>query len=188
MIPIKNNKIEPTDIITIDIHGFLNINIIVRNNFNEILFMESIIPDKISNYKTRQKILRCIDSILNDFEINTLIMEENTLFTKTITKYPDPLIYRNVIRGFGIQTSIEDRYYDKIKYILSLSPLEWRKTILNSNDLYSFDLYKSHILKQEFTSEQLQKFETNNYYKVLCLSESIGFDKLMDKKYQINKN
>ena len=78
-------------------------------------------------------------------------------------------------------------YVAGIKYILGLPEMEWRKQVLNSSVKYSIDLYKSHILQHSISSELLTTIEQNNYYKALCLSESIWFDRLMDKKYQINK-
>ena len=104
-------------------------------------------------------------------------MEKNQLFIDKIDRYPDPLVYRNITLGFGIK-----------KYIIELPQNDWRSTILNRTTKYSIDLYKSHILNTLDESEDRMKIiETYNFYKVLCLSESVKFDNLMNRKYQTNK-
>ena len=105
-----------------------------------------------------------------------------------MTKYPDPLIYENILLGYGIETSLEDNFYEKVKYLLSFSIQEWRLEILNKFTKYAIDLYKDHILlKGGFTEEDYDIIVRYIYYKVLCLSECIFSDKLMNKRYQINK-
>lgn len=183
---MKKYKIEPSITLTIDIHSLFNIVFIIRDKIGNILSMTNIIKN-ISNYKTRQSVIAHLDYLIQEYQPDTLIYEQNQLFIDKIDRYPDPLVMRNIKCGFGIKVSIEDKYYGIFKYILELPEQEWRKCILNTNTKYSIDLYKAHILEQSFTEEQLTDIELNNYYKALCLSESIWFDRLMNRKYQINK-
>lgn len=180
------NKIEPSIILTLDIHAYLNIVFIVKDISGNILSMSKI-SKKFSNYKTRQDVINEIDRLISQYNIDTIIFEQNQLFIDKIDKHPDPLVMRNIQLGFGIKISMEDKYYNTVKYILELPQIDWQKYVLNSSVKYSIDLYKSHILTQNFTVEQLSEIELHNYYKALCLSESIWFDSLINRKYQINK-
>lgn len=128
-----------------------------------------------------------IDSILNDYDVDTILLEQNKLFIDKIDRYPDPYIMRDILLGFSIQTSIEDKYYDKVKYILQIPEYDWKTKVLNNKTTYSIDLYKAHIELRYFDTETLQQINSNNYYKAICLSESVFHTPLMNKKYQINK-
>lgn len=183
---MRKNKIEPLITLTIDIHSLMSVVFIIRDKLGNILSMTNIIKN-ISNYKTRKSVITHLDFLIQEYNPDTLIYEQNQLFIDKIDRHPDPLVMRNILCGFGIKTSIEDKYYGTFKYILELPEQEWRKYILNPSTKYSIDLYKAHILEQHFTEEQLTTIELNNYYKALCLSESIWFDRLMDRRYQINK-
>ena len=92
-----------------------------------------------------------------------------------------------MLLGFGIQTSIEDNFYESLT-ILSVPDYEWAGKVLNKKARYSIDLYKAHILNRtNIPIKFLVTIENNNYYKAICLSECVLFDSLMDRKYQINK-
>ena len=41
--------------------------------------------------------------------------------------------------------------------------------------------------REDISKEYLDIIEQNNYYKAVCLSESVLWDTLMHKKYLINK-
>lgn len=183
---MKKTKIEPNIIITLDIHGYLNIPFIVRDNEGHILKLCHVVKD-YSFYKTRKSVIEMLDNLIQEFNADTIIIEQNQLFIDKIDRYPDPSVLRNIQLGFGIKTSIDDKYHNTIKYILELPIQEWRRYVLNSSVKYSIDLYKAHILEQSLAEEELTIIAEYNYYKALCLSESIWFDRLMDRKYQINK-
>lgn len=183
---MSKKSIEPHIILTIDIYGYRNISFILKNVANEILLMDNIL--KIGSYYTiRQLIISKINELCNTYDIDMIIMEDNHLFIDKIDLHPDPLVLRDIRLGFGIQVSIDDAFHDKIKYIMQIPQRDWTKIILNPHSKYSIDLYKAHVLNNNYSEEQLKAIEDNNYYKALCLSESIWFDKLIDKKYQINK-
>ena len=139
-------------------------------------------------YKIRKNLVNLINKLLEEYEVDTLIFERNQLFIDEMTKYPDPLIYNNILLGYGLEITIENNYYEKINHILTFPIKEWRIEILNKFTKYAIDLYKDHVLLNEtFDQEKLNIIEQNNYYKAICLSECIFSDKLMNKKYQINK-
>ena len=184
MAIIKN--IKSKTVLAIDIHGYNKISFMVYS-FEGILSLTHI--DKIgSQYFIRQKVLEMLTSLLHEYHIDILIFEKNYLFIDKIDRHPDPLIMRNILLGFGLAITIDNYAHTLIDYILELPEYEWKKEVLNSSVKYSIDLYKAHILNQEYlTEDQIKLIEDNNYYKLLCLSESIQFDSLMNTKYQINK-
>lgn len=183
---MSKNTIEPNTILTIDIQQYLNIPLIVTDKYTNILHMCHI--DKFKkNYFIRQDVIKLVEQLIIQFNIDTIILEQNKLFIDKIDRHPDPYVLRDIMLGFGIKTSIEDKFYTTIKYIIELPLDEWRNKILNSSVKYSIDLYKSHILERGIGEDQLNIIDKNNYYKSLCLSESTLFDSLMNTKYQINK-
>lgn len=180
------NKLKPKLMLTVDVHNFRTLPLIVTNTNGDIQYMTHI-SKLADNYTVRQTCLSVIDQIMQKYDVDTILFEQNRLFIDKIDKYPDPMVLRNIMLGFGIQVSIEDRYY-KSKVLLSIPDYEWRRKVLHSKVTYSIDLYKSHVLlRQDLTEEQLCQIKENNYYEAICLSESILFDTLMHKKYQINK-
>lgn len=183
---MRRQEIKPNIYITIDLHSYLNIPFIVRDRERHILAMRNIMKGA-KPYNLRKSVIEMLDSLIQEFNVDTIIFEQNHLFIDKIDRYPDPNVLRDIQLGFGIKTSIDDKYHNTIKYILELPEHEWRNQVLNSSVKYSIDLYKSHILEQLLTQDTLTIIEEYNYYKALCLSESIWFDRLMDRKYQINK-
>ena len=179
-------KINVNNCIFIDVHNNKNIIILVRNK-TDILSIAHVSKVYGSNYKIRMQVLELLDIFIRQYKPDALVIEQNKLFIDKIDRHPDPLVYRNILLGFSIQNSIEDKYFKTIKYIFSIPRHEWYSTILNTTSKYSFDVYKSHILNQSFTDEMLQVIKENNYYKCICFSECIWFDKLLNIKYQINK-
>ena len=183
----KGKKIEPEVCIILDIHGYNNIPIIVRNKDTEILYMGHVMKFNKPSYIIRKEIINKLNNLITEFNPNMIIFEQNKLFIDKIDKHPDPLMLRNIMLGFGIKVSIEDNYNDTIPYILEIPEQDWRFTILNKSVKYAIDLYKAHIEYQFVTDEQINLIHENNYYKVICFSESIQYDSLMNKKYQINR-
>lgn len=186
----KSRKIiVPNNTLVIDIHANRFITFIVINKESpKILALTYIDKYTLEQYFLRQRVVRIINDYIDEFDIDTLIYEQNKLFIDKIETNPDPNVYRNIVMGFGIKISIEDNFYSTIKHIIELPDYEWKKKVLNSSVKYSIDLYKAHITSYEtFSQAELDVFQTYNFYKVLCLGESIFFDTLMNKKYQINK-
>lgn len=183
----SKTTIEPTLILTVCTSSFYNIPLILTDNTSNIITMKHIIKYGKSNYKIRQEVIKVIDDLLNDYKIDTILLEQNKLFIDKIDRYPDPFVLRDILLGFGIQISIEDKYFNKIKYILQIPEYDWKNKILNRHTTYSIDLYKSHIELRGFDTETLSVIDTNNYYKAVCFSECVEHTPLMNRKYQINK-
>lgn len=182
-----SNKIEPKILLVVDLHSFINIPLIVTDTDNNILKLTSVSATS-SSYTLRKQVVAKIKELINEFGVDTIIMEQNRLFIDKIDKYPDPLVMRNITRGFGLQVAIEDNFYECVPYILSIPEYEWRVRVLNRKVTYSIDLYKSHIeLAGKFDDAELEEIARNNYYKAICFSESVLFDDLIHRKYQINK-
>ena len=182
------NKINAKIMLTIDTSNTYNIPIIITNHICEILYMTNISkPPYITSYILRHNVLNQIDDLIQTYNVDTILFEKNKLFLDKIDKYPDTYVLRDVILGFGVQVAIEDKYYEKLT-LISLPEYDWKNSILGNRARYAIDLYKSHILNRtDIPIKYLVNIENNNYYKAICLSESILFDNLMDKKYQINK-
>lgn len=181
-------KIEPNVIISITTHNIVNIPIIVTDFTGNIRTMTHIDKIGYNDYHIRKAIISIIDGLIPKYGVDTILIEQNQLFIDKIEKYPDPYVLRNIKLGFGIQTTLEDKYWDKIKYILEIPRWEWKKEVLNRKVDYAIDLYKSHILqRQNLSDEQIKEIDENNYYETLCLSESMLCSKFLKKSYQVNK-
>lgn len=138
-------------------------------------------------YVIRQQLLLKIQELFDKYKIDTIIMDENKLFIDKIDRHPDPYVLFNVTLGYGIKVSIDDRFHDTINYILELPEHEWRPKVLNRSVKYSMDLYSQHIIQsQRFDTDTLELIHHNNYYRALCLSESVFHSSLIQKKYQVN--
>lgn len=184
---MSKEKIEPNIILSIDVHSQRNIPMCVTNNNGEILSLTFI--EKQGSYHTiRMKIIDMINILRQQFNIDTIIMEQNKLFIDKIDRHPDPIVYRNIVLGFSIEVTILDFYYKSVKNILSLPLKDWRNKVLNSTTKYSIDLYKAHIdIRQDISKEFKDIINKYNFYKVVCLSESVSYNTLMDNKYKLNK-
>ena len=184
---MAKEKIEPNIILSIDVHSYRNIPMCVTNSEGNILSITFV--EKQGSYHTiRMKIIDMINILRQQFKIDTIIMEQNKLFIDKIDRHPDPIVYRNIELGFSIEIAVLDFYYKSIKNILSLPLKDWRNKVLNSTTKYSIDLYKAHIeIREDISQELLDIIQKYNCYKVICLSESVSYNSLMDKKYKLNK-
>ena len=184
---LGKNKIEITNAIVIYTAGISEVQYAVVSAIGTILYMCGIDKLGLKDYSVRK---RCVDSIKElrtKFNINTIIIEQNSLFTESIGKYPDPYLLRNVVLGFGIKISIEDAFLKDIENILELPANEWRDSILGRRTRYSFDRCKAHILNKSevYTLEQIAYIEEHKNYEVLCLADSVNFNNLIHKKYKL---
>lgn len=185
---MAREKIEPNIILTLTVNNLMNIPIIITNFTGNIITMTHIERVGYKYYHIRKMLVETINRLIPQYGVDTLLIEQNQLFIDKIEKYPDPYVLRNIQLGFGIQTTLEDNYWEKVKYIMEIPRWEWKKEILNKKVDYAIDLYKSHILKRhDLSVEQLKEIDENNYYEALCLSESMLYSKFLKKSYQINK-
>ena len=180
------NKIKPSIILTLDIQNYYGIPMVVTTSTNDILAITKIMKSG-THYRIRQQVMEFVDLFLQKYNIDTILMEQNKLFIDKIDRHPDPFVLSNITLGYGIKISLQDKYYNRIHYILELPQKEWTDKVLNKTTKYSIDLYKSHIALRDLTQDYMNIIEQNNCYKALCLSESVSFDELMNKKYWINK-
>lgn len=183
---MSRNLIEPNVVLTLCTDNIMNIPVIITDKYLSILSMTNITKSG-NHHNIRTRLISHIEPLLTQFNVDMIILEQNKLFTDTFSKYPDPYILRNVTLSFGINISIEDAFWDKVKYILEIPRKDWTDKILGKADRYSIDLYKSHIMHYNFDDNTLNNIDINNYYKTICLSESVFYDSLMNKKYQVNK-
>lgn len=183
---MSRNLIEPNVILTLCTDNLMNIPIVVTDKYLNILNMTTVTKSG-GHHSIRTRLVSQIKSCVSEYNVDMIILEQNKLFTDTFSKYPDPYILRNVTLGFGINISIEDAFWDTIKYILEIPRKDWVDKVLGKADRYSIDLYKSHIMQHNFDENTLHNIDINNYYKTICLSESVFYDSLMNKKYQVNK-
>lgn len=183
---MNRNKIEPRVILTIDTEQYLFIPLIVTDNEDNILHMTH--ANKLGkSYFVRKEVIKIVEQLVIQYNVDTIVLEQNKLFIDKIDRYPDPYVMRNVQLDFGIKVSIEDRFHDSIKYILEFPKQDWTQRVLNRFVKYSIDLYKAHILERGLSEELTQAIDKYNYYKALCLSESVRYDSLLNTKYQLNK-
>lgn len=179
-------RINPQIVITIDIHSNIIIPIVVRDCFLNVLEMTHI-GGIAKDYTVRKCLINKIDELIQKYNPDTILIESNKLFIDKIDRHPDPLVLRNICRGFGLQTSIDDKYHNDIANIIALPNYEWHKAVLGNSMRYSFDLYKAHIKEQHFSVDEFSTIDKYNYYQVLCLSESVQYEHLMNKKYLLNR-
>lgn len=185
---MAREKIEPNVILTLSTGNLINIPIIITNFTGMVISATHIDKIGYNNYHIRKRIKEVIDSNISKYGVDTILIEQNQLFIDKMDKYPDPLVLKNILLSFGIQTTIEDNFWDKVRYIMEIPKYEWKKDVLNKKVDYAIDLYKSHILlRKDIDAEILKEVEDNNYYEALCLSESLLYSKYLKKQYQINK-
>ena len=184
---MNKNKIEPNIILTLTTNNLTNIPIIVTTKTGEILTATHIVRVGFNYYIIRKKLKSVINNLIEDYGVDTILIEQNQLFIDKIDKYPDPYVLRNVQLSYSIKVMIEDTYWEQISYILEIPHYDWQKEVLNHKVDYAIDLYKNHIkLRPDLSEEFLIKCDTNNYYETLCFSESLLHNKFLNKKYQIN--
>jgi hypothetical protein len=184
---MAKDNIEPNVILTLTTN-YSNIPIIITNFTGNIITMTHIEKVGYSYYHIRKRLKEVMNSLIDEYGVNTILIEQNQLFIDKIDKYPDPYVLKNIQLGFGVQTTIEDAFWEKVPYIMELPKWEWKKAVLNKKVEYAIDLYKSHILlRKSLSEEQLKQIDENNYYETLCLSEGMLCSKFLKKSYQINK-
>ena len=185
---MAKNKIEPSVILTITTNNIFNIPMVVTDFTGSILATTHIEKIGLKDFNIRVRVKSKIESLINEYGVDTILMEQNQLFIDKVDRYPDPYVLRNIKLGFGIQITIEDTFWSKVKYIMEIPRWEWKKSVLNRKVDYAIDLYKSHILhRQNIDEETLKNIDDNNYYEALCLSESMLYSKFLHKEYQVNK-
>ena len=185
---MPKNNIEPSVILTITTDNILNIPIIVTDFTGKLLATTHVDKLGFNHYKIRQRIISNIDMLVTKYAVDTILLEQSQLFIDKMDKYPDPLVLNNVLLSYGIKISIEDRYWESVKYIMEIPRYEWKKEVLSKKVDYAIDLYKSHILlRKDIPSDKLKEIDDNNYYETLCFSESLLYSKFLKKQYQINK-
>ena len=89
--------------------------------------------------------------------------------------------------AFGINISIQDNFYTTVKYIIELPNQNWQSIVLNNKVSYSIDLYKQHVKLKNLDTDTLNVIESNNYYKAVCLSESMSYNALKLYKFVVNR-
>ena len=182
--------IQPSIVLTIMLN-INSVNVVVRDEFNFIVEMYYLPlffnQTKIEEHRFKQQLALKINQMINEYDVNMILIERSSLFTNNISMFPDVSILKNVLLQYSIQTTLEDLYIDRIIYFMEIPPDEWKKIILNRKSIFSIDVYKSHILEKAVYEENLlQEIDSKNFYKTLCFSESVLYDRLMNKKYQIN--
>lgn len=180
-------NIEPQVGLTISASNGINIVLIVTDKYADILHSTHIQIGRKNQHDTFKNLLDNITLLIEEYDIDTIIMEQNKLFIDKIEKYPDPYVLQDILTRYKINTLVHYTFYDKVKYIFELPEQEWRSKILNKLTRYAIDLYKNHIMYKLHSDEQISTYEKFNYYKCACLSESILYDSLMNKKYLTNK-
>lgn len=179
-------KIEPKVILTIYTKTIGIVHFIVKDNDNNILFLDNILYNPLwqSSIQLRKQVVEKVLEIMQNYEIDTILIEETKLFTNGISIYPDPEVYKNILYCYGIQVSVEDRFIPLLPYILVIPYKEWTETILNTRQKYLLDKCKDHILvTTKLTDEQNELVKQYDFYQALCFSDCIKYDKLINKKY-----
>ena len=178
---------EPTIILTIDTSSRYNIPLILTDINNNILFMDNINKIQNSHYNIRKQLILKLKDLIPKYNIDTILLEQNKLFIDKIDRYPDPFILNNVCLAYGIHISIQDNFYTTVKYIMELPNQNWQNIVLNSKVSYSIDLYKQHVKLKNLDSNTLNVIESNNYYKAICLSDSMQYNALKQYKFVVNR-
>lgn len=184
---MREKKIEPK--ISLTIYLLFNcICYIIRDNSNNILYIDT--QDYSigfnSYYPIRKTAISKVKNIIQNYQPDTIILEQTKMFTDGITKYPDPEVYKNIILKYGLQISMEDNFLDMVQYFIEIPYYDWTQTILNSKFKYILDRCMNHIINNNnLTEEQLNSVKQFNLYQALCFSECVNHNKLMNKKYLI---
>lgn len=182
---MSKTTIEPSVVLTICTSDIFDIKLVLRNIKGDILELRSI--SKLPKlHIVRKNVISVINELLQLYDIDTIILEETKLFLDKIDKYPDPYILNNVCLNYGLKISIEDNYYNYVKYIMEYSKYEWRKYVLGHNK-YGVDLFKNHVLNTiPLTEAEIEEVGSGRYFEVLCMSDVVKYNTLLNKKYQIN--
>lgn len=184
----SKNTIEPNVICTMIVDTSNIVKYCVTDKEDNLLSIKQVVG-YATPFKIRQKIVQDLRDIHLKYGIDTLLLQKTKLFTDGITTYPDWMTYNNVLLNYSIETTVDDNFHNIINNILVIPPNEWARLVLNNSQLKSFDAYKKHITNQQFkyTEEQFEIFHQFNFYKLLCFSESVHYENLMNTKYLLNK-
>lgn len=184
---MNKQQIEPNIILTIDTMSRYNIPFIITDVHNNIIYMDNVSKINCSQYNIRKQVINKIQELITQYNINTILLEQNKLFIDKIDRYPDPYVLNNVCLAYGIHISIQDNFYTTVKYIIELPNQNWQNIVLNSKVSYSIDLYKQHVKLKNLDTNTLNVIESNNYYKAVCLSDSMLYDTLKLYKFVVNR-
>lgn len=186
---VRAKKIDIGTALVIYPYGITEIQYVVVSSLGEILDMSSS-PNTSGHLPTiRRNAIEKMSELISKYNVTSIILEENKLFTDSITKYPDPYLLRNVLLGFGIQVSIEDKYLGNIPNIFILPSIEWRDTVLGKNTRSAIDRCKTHVMQQlrRYSEKDLLYIDKHQNYEALCLSESVIHKNLIHKKYLLKE-
>ena len=183
---MAKNSLNPHVILSYDVDSYLGVCIVVTSSSGTILCLANK-PIVRDNYLTRKAVISCIKQLVSKYNVDTIMFEQNKLFLDKIDRFPYPYVLQNVMLRYSIQVTLEDLYYDT-RVLISLPEYEWKNAVLNRKVNYSIDLYKAHIkYRTDIPMKTLIQINEGNYHKVVCFSESVMSDSLMNKKYQLNK-
>ena len=185
---MKEKKIEPKISLTVYTHLIGCICYVVRDNENNILHLAtqdySILSTSL--YNIRKITITKVNNIIQNYNPDTIVIEQTKLFTDGITRYPDPEVYKNIVLSYGLQVTLEDHFLELVEHFLAIPYWDWSQTILNSKFKYILDRCKDHILlDNKLTETQMETVKHFNLYQAICFSECVNHSKLMNKKYLI---
>lgn len=187
----KKIKIEPKIILTLGIE-FNRINVVVRSIEGDILKLVGI-PISVSRKKSDEQELKSlliskINEIIDECLVDTIIIEKNKLLVDRFNLFPDLYILNDILLRYSVQITLEDNYFNRVKYFFEIPQKDWLNVIFNKNSTYSIDVFKQFVVNcGMYNDELLAIIDSNNSYKTLCFSESVNFSNLLNKKYLINE-
>lgn len=187
----KKIKIEPKIILTLGIE-FNRINIVVRSIDGDILKLVGI-PignghKKSDEHELKSILISKINEIIDECLVDTILIEKNKLLIDKFNIFPDFYILNDILLRYSIQITLEDNYFNRVKYFFEIPQKDWLNVIFNKNSTYSIDVFKQFVVNcGMYNDELLGIIDGNNSYKTLCFSESVNFSNLLNKKYLINE-
>lgn len=187
----KKIKIEPKIILTLGIE-FNRISVVVRSIEGDILKLVGI-PISVSRKKSDEQELKSlliskINEIIDECLVDTIIIEKNKLLVDRFNLFPDFYILNDILLRYSVQITLEDNYFNRVKYFFEIPQKDWLNVIFNKNTTYSIDVFKQFVVNcGMYNDELLAIIDSNNSYKTLCFSESVNFSNLLNKKYLINE-
>lgn len=184
---MNKNIIIPDVTLIVDTTAHLKIPILIIDN-TDILYIDCLAYIFCeSQYDIRKQLITKLKELVQEYKVNTILLQQNKLFTDTFTIHPDPYVLSNITLSYGIKIAIEDNFYSEVTNILEIPQKDWERQVLRGVPENTIDRYKSHIEVRSFNSNTIQQIEDCNAYRAICFSESILYNTLMNKKYLINK-